>query len=84
MSSDRITVRLPRALTERLRARSRVHGTSESQLVRQALEGYLNRTKEKRSAYELAEAAGVIGVARNAPVDLSTNPRHFRGFGRRK
>ena len=83
MSSSRITVRVPQALTARLRSHSRAKGTTESELVREALETYLGVTKEVRSAYDLAEAAGIIGAARNAPNDLSTNPRHMKGFGKK-
>jgi metal-responsive CopG/Arc/MetJ family transcriptional regulator len=82
MSSTRITVRVPQALTARLRTRSRAKGTTESELVREALETYLGKTNEARSAYDLAEAAGIIGAARNLPKDLSTNPRHMKGFGK--
>ncbi len=84
MSSSRITVRVSDALTARLRSRSRAKGTTESELVREALENYLGSSEEERSAYELAEEAGIIGSARNAPKDLSTNPRHFKGFGKSK
>ena len=28
------------------------------------------------------EAAGLIGCAKGLPSDLSTNPKHMRGFGR--
>ena len=84
MASNRITVRLPRELTERLRRRSQTRGTTESQMVREALEGYLGQSGQERSAYELAEAAGLIGAARSAPEDLSTNRRHFKGFGKRQ
>jgi metal-responsive CopG/Arc/MetJ family transcriptional regulator len=84
MASHRITVRVPQALTARLRSRSRAKGTTESELVREALENYLARSKKKRSAYDLAEEAGIIGSARHAPKDLSTNPLHFKGFGKGK
>jgi predicted DNA-binding protein len=84
MSSSRITVRVPDALTARLRTRSRAKGTTESEVVREALETYLGKTKEARSAYDLAEAAGIIGAARKLPEGLSTNPRHFKGFGKGK
>jgi metal-responsive CopG/Arc/MetJ family transcriptional regulator len=84
MASHRITVRVPQALTARLRSRSQAQGTTESELVRQALENYLEHSKEERSAYELAEEAGIIGPVRNAPKDLSTNPRHLKGFGKSK
>ena len=84
MSSNRITVRVPQTLTARLRSRSRAKGTTESELIREALENYLGQSEGGRSAYELAEAAGIIGAARNAPKDLSTNPRHLKGFGKGK
>ena len=84
MASNRITVRIPQALTSRLRSRSRAKGTTESELVREALESYLGHSAGERSAYELAEQAGIIGAARNAPKDLSSNPRHFKGFGKSK
>jgi len=84
MASHRITVRIPQALTARLRSRSRAKGTTESELVREALESYLAHSKKERSAYELAEEAGIIGPMRNAPKDLSTNPRHLKGFGKSK
>ena len=84
MSSSRITVRVPDALTQRLRNRSRAKGTTESELVREALETFLGRPQEERSAYDLAEEAGIIGAAPNAAKDLSTNARHFKGFGKSK
>jgi predicted DNA-binding protein len=81
MSSQRITVRVPGALGARLRNRSRVKGQTPSDLVRVALENYLGEESGSGSAYELAEAAGLIGSVRRAPKDLSTNRRHFEGFG---
>lgn len=83
MATNRISVRISEDLTARLRARSRAKGTSESNLVRQALEKYLSRTSSP-SAYELAERAGIVGTVRRAPRDLSSNRRHFKGFGKGK
>jgi predicted DNA-binding protein len=84
MPSNRITVRVPQTLTARLRDCSRAKGTTESELVREALETYLGSSGGERSAYELAQEAGIIGSARNAPRDLSTNPRYLKGFGKSK
>jgi metal-responsive CopG/Arc/MetJ family transcriptional regulator len=84
MASNRITVRVPKTLGTLLRNRSRAQGQTPSDLVRVALETYLGRENGGRSAYELAEEAGVIGSARHAPKDLSTNRRHWDGFGRGK
>ncbi|MGB6676121.1 MAG: ribbon-helix-helix protein, CopG family [Terriglobales bacterium] len=87
MGSERITVRIPQELGGRLRHRSRIKGQTESDLIREALETYLGRSNGERSAFELAEEAGLIGAVRRRglkrpPKDLSTNPRHFKGFGK--
>ncbi len=84
MASQRITVRVPKTLGTLLRDRSRAKGQTPSDLVRVALEAYLVREGTSRSAYEMAEEAGLIGCVRRAPKDLSTNRRHFEGFGRKK
>jgi predicted DNA-binding protein len=84
MSSERITIRVPGDLGSRLRDRSRAKGKTPSDLVRLALENYLGEESTAGSAYELANAAGLIGCVGGSPNDLSTNRRHFEGFGRSK
>ncbi len=88
MASNRITIRIPETLGQRLRHRSRMRGQPESALVREALETYLGQPSEARPAYELAEEAGLIGCIGRGPKspakDLSTNPRHLEGFGKSK
>ena len=84
MASERITVRVPSILGVRLRDRFRVKGQTPSDLVRAALEHYLGEEPGAGSAYELAEAAGLIGCVRSAPKDLSTNRLHLEGFGKRR
>jgi len=81
MASNRITIRVPHPLGERLRHRSRLQGKTESEFIRAAVETYLGQSQEENLAFELAEEAGLIGCIRRAPKDLSTNPRHFEGFG---
>jgi hypothetical protein len=82
--SERITVRGPASLGARVRDRSRVKGQTPSDLVRAALESYLGEDRTTGSAYELAQALGLIGCVRRAPKDLSSKPRHFEGFGTSK
>jgi hypothetical protein len=79
MVSHGITLRVPRKLWARLRNHSRVKGQTPSELVRVALESYL--AEGTSSAYDLAEAAGLIGCVRRAPKDLSTNRQHFENPG---
>ena len=81
MATQRISIRIPRPLREQLRKESAAKGRSESQVVRDALEIYLREVHDGPSAYDLATQAGIIGIMRRGPRDLSTNPRHFKGFG---
>jgi metal-responsive CopG/Arc/MetJ family transcriptional regulator len=84
MGSQRITIRVSEDMGTRLREQSRMKGRSPSELVRMALQNYLGERKGRRSAYELAGKAGLIGCIRGAPKDLSANRRHLEGFGRGK
>lgn len=80
MKEQRLTVRLTAELRQRLRAAARRSGTRESDLVRQAVERQL-AAEEPPTADELAKKAGLIGAVRGTARDLSTNRRHFEGFG---
>ena len=84
MASERITVRVPATLGARIRECSRAKGQTPSDLVRIALESYLGKRGGKNSAYELAQATGLIGCAVRLPKDLTTNRRYFEGFGKGK
>ena len=81
MKDHRVTVRFPAELRQRLRAAARRSGTPESDLVRVAVERQLAAEDDALTAYDHAKTAGLIGAVRGASPDLSTNPRHFDGFG---
>ena len=82
MKDYRVTVRFPAELRKRLKAAAQRTGTRESELVRGAVERHLEIDEDVLSAYEHAEKAGLIGAASGAVRDLSTNPKHFAGFGK--
>jgi metal-responsive CopG/Arc/MetJ family transcriptional regulator len=82
MNESRITVRFPAALRRSLKNLARRTGTRESDLIRKAVERHLETEQEAPTIYEYAKRAGVIGIIGDAPHDLSTNPKHFDGFGR--
>ena len=84
MATSRISARIPDALGQRLRKHARMKGTPESAVVREALETFLAKSASVRSAFEVAREAGLIGCVRGAPRDLSTHPRHWEGFGKRR
>jgi predicted DNA-binding protein len=81
MKEYRISVRLNSALRRRLEATAVRTGKRESCLVREALERQLARSEPGETAYHLALKAGLIGAVKGGSRDLSTNPRHFEGFG---
>jgi hypothetical protein len=82
MASERISVRLDEATQRRLAAEARATGKNESDLVREALAAYFRRRPQPESCLELARRHRLIGCAKRLPPDLSTNRRHFEGFGR--
>jgi hypothetical protein len=59
-----------------------MNGQTPSEIVRAALENYLDHGIRVKSAYDVAKEAGIIGCATGGPKDLSTNPRHMEGFGK--
>jgi hypothetical protein len=38
--------------------------------------------QRQRSFYDALNEAGMIGMVKDAPPDLSTNPKYMEGFGR--
>ena len=80
--AKRITVRLPAALQARLERRAKLSGKTESELVRESVEAHLAEEPERESAYDLAKRLGLVGCVKNAPSDLSTNPKYMEGFGK--
>lgn len=82
MASQRLTVRIPGHLDTRIRDKVRSSGQTPSDVVRVALENYLKEHGGSGSAYEAAKTAGLIGRVHRGPRDLSTNKKHFEGFGK--
>ena len=76
-----LTVRFPAELRQRLRDAAERSGTRESDLVREAVELRLAVTEPVPPAYKKAKKSGIIGAIRSGIGDLSTNPKHFDGFG---
>lgn len=77
-----LSFKVPAALDRKLAAVVRRRGLNKSALVREALERYLDETLEVRRGSFLDLAGDLVGCVRNAPVDLSSNPRHFADFGK--
>ena len=82
MASDRLSVRLPEALRSNLETLVETTGRTESDLAREAIEEYLVRHAKLPTCFDVAEQAGLIGCVESGSGDLSTNPKHMKGFGK--
>ena len=77
-----LSFKVSEALERRLLAAVRRRGVRKSVLVREALERYLDDAGAARRG-SVADLAGeLLGCVKDAPADLSTNPRRLADFGR--
>ena len=81
MKDHRVTVRFSPELRQRLKETARRSKLRESDLIRGAVERHLKAEENALTAYERVANAGLIGMVKSAPRDLSTNRKHFHGFG---
>lgn len=78
-----MTMKLPDELAVRLEKRARRLGMSKSALVREWVERELKKAyavEEEPSAYDVMKEG--FGCVKSGIGDLSTNPKHMKGFGR--
>jgi hypothetical protein len=76
------SIKLTRAQEDALREAARAKGVSDSFMVREALDAYLAEPVRCSSTRSAADAAAhLIGTLDGTPADLSTNPKHHKGFG---
>lgn len=73
-----MSLKLPVALSSKLERAAKKRGQSKSEVVRTALEQFLNGERPM-SALELA--GDLVGCA-EGPGDLSTNPKYMEGYGK--
>ena len=72
-----LSLKVPEALDRKLTAAVKRRGVPKSAVVRQALEQYLDESGEIRRGSFLELAGDLVGSIKDAPADLSTNPRHL-------
>jgi len=81
MRDERLTIRVSPELRAKINRGVREMEKDQSQVVRDALDAYLSPSE---SAFDAFKKAGLIGIAKKGPSDLSTNKKHMQGFGRKK
>jgi hypothetical protein len=75
-----VTLKLPRVLAGRLRSLSRKNGKSQAELLREGLTLRLDAEATQGTGSVLDLIEDLVGSL-EGPRDLSTNPKHLRGFG---
>lgn len=73
-----LSIRLTPQESARVSRVARKRKVSRSQVVREALA----RLEEPGPRSLLHDWADAVGIIKGGPRDLSTNPRHMKGFGR--
>lgn len=81
MKDERLTIRISQELRRKIDQGAREMQKDPSQLVRDALESYLSPSE---SAHDVFMKAGLIGIVKKGPRDLSTNKKYMQDFGRKK
>ncbi len=81
--TKRVTVRVDEELERKLMKRARAAGVSQSEALRLAIRAWAEAQEEseKLTYGEKLRRSGLIGFIKDAPPDLSTDPRHMEGFG---
>lgn len=77
-----LSVKVPEALDRKIAAALKRRGMQKSEVVREALERFLDENHEARRGSFLDLAGDLVGCVKDAPVDLSSNPKHLDGYGR--
>jgi Ribbon-helix-helix protein, copG family len=77
-----LSFKVPESLDRKLSAVVRRRQIAKSEVVREALEQYLDDSREVRSGSFLDLASDLVGCVKGAPADLSVNPKHLDGYGR--
>jgi predicted DNA-binding protein len=73
-----LSIKVPAELSARFVKLARTRKSTVSQIVREALESYASG-----EGLSFSDAAReFIGCLDGGPEDLSTNPKHMKGFGR--
>jgi len=77
-----ISLKVPPALSAKLERVAKARGQSKSEVVRAALEQFLNGERPAGRPLSALELAGDLVGCAEGPGDLSTNPKYMEGYGK--
>jgi hypothetical protein len=75
-----VSLKLPDALARKLERAARARGESKSEVIRLALQQYLDGERPVPRGSVLEAAGPWVGCV-EGPGDLATNPKYMEGFG---
>lgn len=76
-----ISMKVADGIDQRLAAAAKAQRTTKSNVLRAAIRAYLNDDGKRQSGSCLDLAGDLVGSI-EGPSDLSSNPRHMKGFGK--
>jgi Arc/MetJ-type ribon-helix-helix transcriptional regulator len=76
-----ISLKLPESLDAKLNRVAKQRDQTKSDVVREALEQFLNGERRSRIV-TVAELAGDLLGSAEGPGDLATNPKYMEGYGK--
>jgi hypothetical protein len=79
--SQLISLKLPRAVANRLKAAAERSGRPQAELIREGVELRLARVGQVMPDSVLDLVGDLVGSL-SGPRDLGSSPKHLRGFGR--
>jgi hypothetical protein len=84
LMAETLSIKVPKETKTRLRSLARIRQTSASSLLREALEQVLSGShpRSKRPSLHALASDLFEDLGPGGPADLSTNPKHLKGFGR--
>lgn len=76
-----ISLKVTENLLRQLERTAKEQGRSKSDVIRSALEQFLNGERPAHRPMSALELAGDLVGCAKGPGDLSTNPKYMEGFG---
>jgi plasmid stability protein len=77
-----LTLKLPEILWTKLKVAARRTGRSQSALVREAMEAFLDSEERVQRGSFLDQARDLVGSLDGGPGNLATSKKHLSGYGR--
>ncbi|MPZ45131.1 MAG: ribbon-helix-helix protein, CopG family [Betaproteobacteria bacterium] len=77
-----LSLKVSESLDRKLAAVVKRRRIPKSVVVREAIEQYLDESREVRGGSFLELAGDLVGCVKDAPRDLSSNPKHMEGYGK--